>query len=111
MICATQIAFLMGNLINNKEALNSIVNIIALGSSFLCGAFVPIQFLPDAVLKVAHILPSYWFIRNNEFIKELEIININTIEPYIINLVIIIIFILVINFTTNIISKKKRKFD
>lgn len=111
MICATQIAFLMGNLINNKEALNSVVNIIALGSSFLCGAFVPMQFLPDSVLKIAHILPSYWFIKNNEFIKELEVINVQALKPYITNIIIIIIFILIIQIVTNIISKNKRKFD
>lgn len=111
MICATQIAFLMGTLINNKEALNSIVNIIALGSSFLCGAFVPMQYLPGFVLKVAHILPSYWFIKNNEIIKELEEININTLESYFINIIVIIIFILVLSLITNMVSKKKRKIN
>ena len=58
-ICAITIAFLIGTLINNKNAINGIVNVVALGSCFLCGAFVPMDWLPDAVLKIAHVLPSY----------------------------------------------------
>lgn len=37
-IIATIIAFLIGNLITDKNAINGIVNTIALGSAFLCGA-------------------------------------------------------------------------
>lgn len=109
MLCAVSISFLMGNLISDKEALNGIVNVIALGSSFLCGAFVPMQYLPDFVLKIAHVLPSYWFIKNNEIIKEIEIINKSTLEEFIINIIVIIIFIVVISMITNVISKIKRK--
>ncbi len=50
-ICALTIAILIANLVNNKNAINGIVNVVALGSSFLCGAFVPIEWLPDTVLK------------------------------------------------------------
>lgn len=109
MICAVSISFLMGNLINDKEALNGIVNVIALGSSFLCGAFVPMQFLPDFVLKIAHILPSYWFIKNNEIIKEIEVISNSSLKEYSFNIIMIIIFIIIISIATNIISKMKRK--
>lgn len=35
--CALTIAFLIANLVSNKNAVNGIVNVIALGSSFLCG--------------------------------------------------------------------------
>ncbi|MDE5587002.1 MAG: ABC transporter permease, partial [Bacilli bacterium] len=65
-LCALSIAFLIGNLIHNREAINGIVNVVALGSSFLCGAFVPVEYLPDFVLKIAHVLPSYWYINTNE---------------------------------------------
>jgi len=54
--CCLSIAFLISNIIINKNAINGIINVIALGSSFLCGAFVPVEFLPDIVLKAAHIL-------------------------------------------------------
>ena len=108
-ICALTIAFLIGNLVNNKNAINGIVNVVALGSSFLCGAFVPVEWLPDAVIKIAHILPSYWYIQNNEAVKTLEIINFETIQPIIINMVVILLFSIIFVILTNIISKRQRK--
>lgn len=108
-ICALTIAFLIANLVSNKNAINGIINVIALGSSFLCGAFVPMEWLPDSVLKIAHILPSYYYISTNEMLKQLEIFNFDTIKPIIINIGIIVIFTIVFIIITNIISKRKRK--
>ncbi len=109
--CALSIAFLLGNLGIQKEAVNGIVNVIALGSSFLCGAFVPMEWLPASVLKFAHILPSYWFISSNEMIKRLENINLDTLMPIFGNTVIIILFSIFFIILTNAVSKRKRKID
>ncbi len=108
-LCAVTIAFLIGNLIQNKNAINGIVNVVALGSCFLCGAFVPMDWLPDYVLKIAHILPSYYYIKNNEWIKELETINYETLKPIFQNLIIILLFASLFVFMTNMISKRKQK--
>lgn len=108
-ICAVTIAILIGNLANNKNAINGIVNVIALGSSFLCGAFVPMEWLPDTVLKIAHILPSYYFISSNEMITQLEVVNFESMRPILFNMGIILIFTIIFAFITNIVSKKKRK--
>lgn len=108
-ICAVTIAFLIGNLVNNKNAINGIVNVIALGSCFLCGAFVPMEMLPDTVLKIAHVLPSYYYISSNELIKGLEIINFDTLKPIFTNMAIIVVFSILFILITNIISKRKRR--
>lgn len=108
-ICALTIAFLIANLVTNKNAINGIINVVALGSSFLCGAFVPMEWLPDSVLTIAHILPSYYYISTNEMLKQLEIFNFETIKPIIINIGIIVIFTIVFIIITNIISRRKRK--
>ena len=108
-ICALTIAFLIGNLITNKNAINGIINVVALGSSFLCGAFVPMEWLPDSVLKIAHILPSYYYISTNEMLKQLEVFNLDTMKPIIINMGAIVIFTAGFIIITNIISRKKRK--
>lgn len=110
-ICVLTIAFLIGNLINNKNAINGIINVIGLGSSFLCGAFVPVEWLPEGVLKVAHILPSYWYIQTNELVKTLEIINFETLKPILTNMVIILAFSVLFIALTNIVTKKKRVID
>lgn len=108
-MCALSIAFLIGNLVSNKNAINGIVNVIALGSSFLCGAFVPAEFLPDTVLKIAHILPTYYYINNNEVISKLETFSLDTLKPMFINIAIMIIFIIIFIVITNVVSKRKSK--
>lgn len=108
-ICALTISFLIANLVTNKNAINGIVNVIALGSSFLCGAFVPIRWLPDIVINIAHVLPSYWYIKTNDLVVTLENINFNTIKPIIFNMCVIVAFSIFFVVITNIVSSKKRK--
>lgn len=111
MLCALSVAFFIGNLINNKEAINGIVNVIALGSSFLCGSFVPVEYLPSTVINISKVLPSYWFVQNNEFIKRIESFNITNISKFLFNLVIILLFVILFVVFTNIVTKNKRKLN
>ncbi len=110
-ICALCIAFLIANIVSNKNAINGIVNVVGLGSSFLCGAFVPVEWLPDTVLKIAHILPSYWFIQNNEIVKTLEEVNMENLKPIFVNMFIVLAFSILYIIIANIVSKKKRKIE
>ncbi len=108
-ICSVTISFFISNLINNKNAINGIVNVVALGSSFLCGAFVPMEWLPNFVLKIAHILPSYWYIKTNELLKGVEVFNSITLKPIMINMLVLIVFIIAFVILTNIVTKLKLK--
>lgn len=108
-ICALTIAILIGNLLNNKNAINGIVNVVALGSCFLCGAFVPMEWLPDFVLKIAHILPSYYYIYTNELLKTIDSFDFTSLKPIFINMGILVVFIIGFVILNNILSKKKRK--
>lgn len=106
-LCAVTIAFMLANIIHNKNALNGIINVIALGTSFLCGAFVPMQWLPDSVIKIAHILPSYWYIKTNELIVDIEKWNIDSLKPLFINMGILIAFSVLFIIIANILSVRK----
>lgn len=108
-LCATTIAFLIGTIVQNKNAISGIVNVVALGSSFLCGAFVPMEWLPDGVLNFAHTLPTYYYIKTNELLKTIEVFSLDTMKPLLINMAIIIIFSLVFIILANIVSKRKQK--
>jgi ABC-2 type transport system permease protein len=55
MITILSLGFFIGNLVNNRNAIDGIVNVLALGSSFICGAFVPQQYLGTFVLSIAKI--------------------------------------------------------
>ena len=108
-MCSLTIALLISSLLNNKNAVNGIVNVIALGSSFLCGAFVPSSFLPKSVLNFSKILPTYWYINTNDTLAKLEIINLNSLRNVFSNMTVILIFILVFIILNNIITKYIRK--
>lgn len=110
-MCSLTIAFLIGNIINNKNAINGIINVIALGSSFLCGAFVPMEWLPSSIISIAHILPSYYYIKTNELLKTIEVFNMETLKPIIANMIVIVVFMIIFTIFTSIISKKKRKLN
>ena len=107
-ICATTIAFFIGNLISSKGAINGIVNVVALGSSFTCGVFVPMRWLPDSVLKMAHLLPTYYYVSTNEALKTIEQFNIQTLKPLLINMAIILCFAIFFILLTNVVLKRKR---
>lgn len=80
--CALTIAFMIANLKINKDAISGIINVVALGTSFLCGAFVPMDYLPDFVLKIAHLLPSYWYIKTNELLKNMQLFNFENLKQF-----------------------------
>lgn len=108
-IVSITIALLISTLVRSKNAVNGIVNVVALGSAFLCGAFVPAEWLPESVLKIAHILPSYWYINSNELLKVMEEINLETLKPIFINMMVLIGFAFVFIIVNNIVYKRKQK--
>ena len=107
---ALTLALLISTITNNKNAISGIVNVVALAQAFLCGAFIPTQWLPNSVLTIAHVLPAYWYINTNDILKELETISSTNLKPVIINSIILILFSLIFIILNNIISKKKRQF-
>lgn len=107
--CALTLSILISSLTNNKNAISGIVNVIALGSAFLCGAFVPAEYLPSSVLNFAHILPSYYYINSNDLLKNIDVINISSMQPIIINMIIIIMFSILFIILNNVVTRKKRK--
>lgn len=107
-VCALAFSFLLGNLVHNKNAINGIVNVVALGSSFLCGAFVPMEWLPSSVIGIAHVLPSYYYIANNELIVVTESFEFSQLIPILINMLIMIVFMVIFVIGVNLVSKRQK---
>ena len=105
--CTLTLSILISSLTNNKNAISGIVNVIALGSAFLCGAFVPAEYLPNSVLNFAHILPAYYYINSNDLLKNIDVINISSMHSIIINMVIIIMFSILFIILNNVVTKKR----
>lgn len=107
-LCSLCIGFLIGNITQNKGAISGIVNVVSLGSSFLCGCFVPFEFMPDYVIKIAHIFPTYYFVINNESLKVMDNFSLSNVSSLILNMGIVLIFGVCFVIITNYISKKKQ---
>lgn len=103
------LALLISTMVNNKNAISGITNVVALGSAFLCGAFVPAEWLPQSVLTIAHILPAYWYVNSNDLLKNIEVINLDNLHPILINSLVLIIFSVLFIIINNIVSKYKQK--
>ena len=108
--CALTLALLISSSVNNKNAITGIVNVVALGQAFLCGAFIPTEFMPGSVLKMAHILPAYWYNNTNDLLSIITEINISSLKPILINSGVLILFSLVFIVINNLVTKKKQVF-
>lgn len=102
------LALLISSLSSNKNAITGIANVVCLGSAFLCGAFIPTTWLPETVIKISRVFPTYWYVNSNDLLSNLEKINLNSLEPIIINMLVVLLFSLIFIVLTNIISKKKQ---
>lgn len=107
-IVALALSLLVSTLVNKKEAVSGIVNVVALSQAFLCGAFIPVMWLPDSVLKLAHVLPAYYYINSNELLASLEVLNFSNLKLIFINMGVMILFIVIFIILNNIFSKKKQ---
>lgn len=106
---ALTFALLISSLVNNKDAIGGIVNVVALGSAFLCGAFIPSMYLPEKVVSISHIFPAYYFNNSNDLVTSLEVINLTTLKPFITNIMMMLVFMLVFIVLNNFVIKNKRK--
>ena len=69
-ISVVTMAVFISSLISNENTISGIMQVVSLGSSFLCGAFVPQALLSKTALTLGRIFPSYYYIKNNEMLLE-----------------------------------------
>jgi ABC-2 type transport system permease protein len=81
MLACLGISFLVGTLIKKSTVVPAIQNILALGTSFLSGAFVPQYLLGKTVLTIASFTPTYWYVRANHAIAELPGFSLTEVAP------------------------------
>lgn len=62
MIVAIAITYLFSQLTANENVLNMVANIFGLGSCFLCGVFVPMEYISPKVTAFSKFLPPYWYV-------------------------------------------------
>lgn len=110
-IVSFTMAILISNLVKSKGAISGVVNDISLGSAFLCGAFIPVKYMPSFALKIAHIFPTFYFIDNNEYITSIQNFDKVSYEFVLKNFIIMIIFIIFFLILNTLVTRFKRKVN
>ena len=110
-IVSFTMAILISNLVKSKGAISGVVNVISLGSAFLCGAFIPVKYMPSFALKIAHIFPTFYFIDNNEYIASLQNFDKASYKFVLKNFIIMIIFIIFFLILNTLVTRFKRKVN
>ena len=110
-IVSFTMAILISNLVKSKGAISGVVNVISLGSAFLCGAFIPVKYMPSFALKIAHIFPTFYFIDNNEYIASLQNFDKSSYEFVLKNFIIMIVFIIFFLILNSLVTRFKRKVN
>lgn len=82
-LAALSISFLIANIIRSRNAMAAAANVVSLGSCFIGGVMVPQAFLGKSVLKIASFTPTYWYVKANNLITNLENFNLENLQPVI----------------------------
>ena len=70
LLCISLMGFFLTRVVRSMQVGTMITNVVALGMSFISGAFVPSEWLSDAVIKASKVFPMYWFLHGNELALE-----------------------------------------
>ena len=108
-VFAVAFAFLLTNLLKNNNAILAIINVVSIGSCFLCGVFVPAEWMPEFVQNLGRTLPSYYYVDSNRIIAELDTFNFDTLKPILINGLIILGATALVVVINNIVVRRKLK--
>lgn len=84
IIMVLAFTYMIIHFVKDANVLNMISNVFGLGSSFLCGIFVPQYLLGDGVMFIAQFLPPYWYL------EAMNNIATGNVTGYIIDLFIIL---------------------
>ncbi|MCR4955078.1 MAG: ABC transporter permease [Lachnospiraceae bacterium] len=69
MVCLAA-TFLISTLTSNLTVVDMVSNVVGLTSSFLCGVFVPAEYLSKSVLQMGQFLPCYWYMNVERAISQ-----------------------------------------
>lgn len=107
-LAALSISYLIGNVIRSKSAMSAVSNVVALGTCFISGVFVPQFLLGKTVLTIASFTPTYWYVKSNNDIANMANIKMENLMPIFSNMLIIIGFAVAVLAVALVVIKQKR---
>lgn len=107
-IAMLSISFLISNIVKSRPATSAAANVVALGSSFIGGVFVPQYMLGAKVLTIASFTPTYWYVKSNNIISSLAVYNAQTLKPVFTNMLIVFAFAVAVLAITLVVMKQRK---
>jgi ABC-2 type transport system permease protein len=102
------LAYMLVTFFDSGNVISAIGTIFSLGFSFITGVFIPQYLLDENILRLAKVIPSYYYIQNNHRITELSNFQLSDLKDIGLNLLIQFIYALVFFIITLYISKKRQ---
>lgn len=106
LLVSVAISVIMGMLLKGPNALNGASNVISMGMAFLCGVFVPYQYLPNYVQKISMFLPASWYVKNTELLAGSD--TIGNISEFLKNCGVIAVFAVALLCLVLVVAKRRR---
>jgi len=70
-------SYLVGITVKSKKAIRALSTAVSLSTAFISGMFIPQEFLSDPVLKLASFFPGYWYVKANDTIAQINLLDKN----------------------------------
>lgn len=107
-IAALSISFFIAHIIKSRNAMSAASNVVALGASFISGAFVPQELLGATVLRISSFTPNFWYVKTNDTIADIVDFNAKNLMPVFLNMLIVLGFAAAFLAVTVVLIKQKR---
>lgn len=103
MLTGVSFAYLISKFITTDSGVSVVTNTYALGTSFVSGAFVPLELLPDFTVAISKLFPAYYYISNNH-----AILNNPSFDSIKINLLIMMGFVVIFIVLSSLLKLNKK---
>ena len=109
LLFGMSLGFFAGMVAKNVDAMNAIVNVVSLVLCFLGGIFVPREFFGGGIGKIAKLVPTYWYVVNNEEIGQMTKATSAFVKNMLIQSGIVVAYAVVFFAVTLVIISARRK--
>lgn len=99
------LAFLISAIVKKADTSSMFSNVLGLSSSFLCGVFIPREYLTAGVINSSRFFPAYWYVN---ILEETFVSNVS-MEKIAGNMLILGLYIGVFMIVAMVITSKKAK--
>lgn len=111
MLVVLALSFLLANMVHTENGINGCSNVLSLALCFLGGIFVPYSIMPDAVVKAAHFIPTYWYTMALEEVAYMTKVTPEFLRQFSMDVLVEVVFAFTMLSAGLLLSKRRRVFS